>query len=247
MHSNLIFDNIANDLWYTSFNRYGWINLFDYEQPTREYIFITKPDLFLCTGSSYNTAQLTPACAKSPLLESIFERKKRILLELQYWIPNQDGIRDPFMHLISNYITSKMDIPGLNAESHKSTPNNYGAGIDYRSHSLRSDYAFDFALSVKDTPTLDIYLMAKAYDEYMRKLRLGEILTYQPSAQFNQDRQKIGIWGSSSDVNHYTDYVINKVIPEQFSVYKFIVGSDGETLIYWAKATGVYFVDVPRA
>lgn len=244
MHSNLIFDNIANDLWYTSFNRYGWINLFDYEQPTREYVFITKPDMYFCDGQSFENADLTSACSGSPLLLDIFKRKKRILLELQYWIPNQDKVRDPFMHLISNHITSKMDIPGLSAESHKSTPNNYGAGIDYRTHSLRSDYAFDFALSVKDTPTLDIYLLVKAYDEYMRMLRLGEILTYNSTT--TNDVQKLGKGYYRSSLDHYRDYIIDKIIPEQFSVYKFIVGSDGETLLYWAKATGVYFVDVPR-
>lgn len=243
MHRNLIFDNIANDLWYDKFNRFGWVNLFDYEQPAREYVFITKPDLYICNGDTIATASLNKACHGSPLIREVFERKKKIIFELQYNINNSDNIKDPFMHLISNHLTSKMDIPSLSAETHKSTPNNYGAGIDYRTHSLRSDYAFDFALSVKDTPTLDIYLLTKVYDEYMRMLRLGEIIPYATTNAIDSQRSDANI---KNGYERYKDYVINKIIPEQFSVYKFVVGSDGETLIYWAKATGVYFVDVPR-
>ena len=250
MHRNLIFDNVAGNLWYEKFNRFGWINLFDYEQPCKEYVFITKPDLYICNDYNFNQTSsldnLSEACKGSPLIREIYQRNPRILLELQNYVKNPDGISDPFMHLIPNHVTSKMDLPGLSAESHKSTPNNYGAGIDYRTHSLRSGYAFDFALSVKDTPTLDIYLLVKAYDEYMRMLRLGEIVTYHSTR--DGDREKAGESDSiKQTLDHYQNYIIHKIMPEQFSVYKFIVGSDGETLLYWAKATGVYFVDVPRS
>ena len=64
--------------------------------------------------------------------------------------------------------------------------------------------------------------MVKCYDEYVRMVKTGAIAPCK-------------------------DHIINRVIPEQFSIYKFLIGSDGETITYYAKLTGCYFTDVPRS
>lgn len=243
MHQNLIFDTVTNKrLWYTYFNRFGWINLLDTDQITREYLFFTKPDLYIYNGTSYNDAKLNSVFSGNAFFEEADQRHKDGLLELQYHILNPSGRADPFMHYFSNCCISRMDLSGIAAESNKSTTNVYGTGIDYRSHSLRSDYAFDFALTFRDTAYLDIYTIAKAYDEYMRSLKLGEIKFYVPDLQSapNSDEEIARTF-------YRENYIYNHIIPEQFSIYKFLVGSDGETILYYAKATGVYITDVPRA
>ena len=227
LHRNLIFDNRdLNSSWFNYYNRYGWINLLDNDQICREYLFFTKPDLYIFKGHNISEG-LNDTLNEIPFFKDAYARNPLSLAELQYSVNTIDGKKNPFMHLLSNYVTSKMDLPGIQADSNKSTENDYGVAIDYRSHSFKSDHAFDFALSFKDTQQLDIYILVKAYDEYMRMSKMGEI-------DFRSNE-------------HFKNYIKYKVIPEQFSVYKFLVGGDGETILYYSKATGVYFTDVPRA
>lgn len=228
MHRNLIYDTSSSPLWFERFSRFGWINPFETDYAFREYLFFTKPDLYIFDDESGN--RLNESLNVIPFFKDAFLKNNLALRELQYGVKNLQGRRDPFMHLLSNYVTSKMDLPGIGADSNKSTQNVYGVGIDYRSSSAKSDAAFDFSLSFKDTPTLDIYTMVKAYDEYVRLNKMGEI-------NFRS--------GSLSE--RYKNYFLANIISDQFSVYKFIVSNDGETIVYYAKATGVYFTDVPRS
>ena len=230
-HQNLMFDSRDN-IWYKNFNRFGWINELEYDTPVREYVFFTRPDLYIFDDT--DGTKLNDSLRASPFFKDAFYRHRDALRELQYSTKAPNGTRDRFMHYLSNNIGSKLDLPAIASESAKSTPNVYGLSIDYRSNSIKSDYAFDFSLTFKDNSRLDIYTMIKAYDEYTRLMRMGEI-------DFG-----IGKTGNSIQ-NQFKKYIMQRIIPEQFSIYKFIVGSDGETLLYWAKATGVYFTDVPRA
>ena len=228
LHSNLLFDRKTVN-HYDKFNRYGWLNPYDQDYITREYLFFTKPDLCIFNNSNYKSAQLIGSLAKSPFFIDAAKRHKRALAQLQYGVKDEvTNSYNPFMTILSNMVTSKLDLQNISSESIQSTPNTYGVALDYRSHSFKSDYQFDFSLSFTDTAYLDLYTMVKAYDEYMRKLKLGEISVSDAPSQYKQ-------------------YITDMIIPEQFSVYKFLVGSDGETIIYYAKATGVYFTDVPRA
>ena len=125
------------------------------------------------------------------------------------------------MYLLTNCVTSRLDLPGISAESKESTANVMGTVIQYRSHSRKSDNGYDFSLSFRDNAYLEIYSMVKAYDEYIRLLKSGEI-------------------------SPIKKYIVSRILSEQFSIYKFLVGEDGETILYYAKLTGCYFTDVPR-
>ena len=223
MHQNLLFDK-DEIKWYTHFNRYGFINPYDTDQITREFLFFTKPDLYIYDGSSIRDATLSPSLQSHPFFRDADIRHRKALAQLQYQLTDDSGRRSPFMALLTNAVTSKMDLSGIQAEMQQSTPNMYGTTIDYRSHSIKSDNAYDFTLSFADTAYLEVYSLVKAYDEYMRLVKLGSI-TYN---------------------DNYKKYITARIVPEQFSIYKFLVGSDGETILYYAKATGVFFVDVPR-
>ena len=219
INRNLLF-NSEDAKWYTRFNRYGWINPFDTDQVVKEFLFFTKPDLYIFEGNTMDS--LNPQLSsQSPFFNEAHARHKKALSQLQYTVKDEDSQYNPFMCLLSNAVTSKMDLPTISSDTQDSTANIYGTTIQYRTHTLKSDNAFDFSLSFTDTAYLEIYTMVKAYDEFVRMMKLGE-------------------------VSIKKKYIENHVDPTQFSVYKFLVGSDGETILYYAKATGVYFTDVPR-
>lgn len=211
---------------YNKISRYGYIPLFETEQVCREYLFFTKPDLNIFgediyTDFSYKT-ELNNYLKSIPFFVEANERNGDALRQLQYSVRDRNGSKNPFMYFLTNHVTSKLDLPGISAESKESTSNIMGTAIQYRGHSYKSDNGYDFTLSFTDTAYLELYTIVKAYDEYMRLLKTGE-------------------------AKPKRDYIINRIISEQFSIYKFLVGEDGETILYYAKLTGCYFTDVPRS
>lgn len=207
--------------WYDKFSRYGYIDPYNTEGVCREFLFFTKPDLNLFSGTSFNSS-LNPTLASIPFFVDANKRNGEALRQLQYSVKDASGVSNPFMYLLSNSVTSKLDLPGISAESRESTSNIMGTSIQYRGHSFKSDNGYDFSLSFTDTAYLEVYTLIKAYDEYMRLLKTGEI-------------------------SPIRKYILSRIISEQFSIYKFLIGSDGETILFYAKLTGCYFTDVPRS
>lgn len=211
---------------YDKISRYGYIPIYETEQVCKEYLFFTKPDLNIFgddkhTSFGYDT-ELNSYLANIPFFVESNQRNKDALRQLQYSVKDSYGVNNPFMYVLSNAVTSKLDLPGISADSKESTSNIMGTAIQYRGHSYKSDNGYDFSLSFTDTAYLDIYTMVKAYDEYMRLLKTGE-------------------------VRPIRKYIENRIISEQFSIYKFLISEDGETILYYAKLTGCYFTDVPRS
>lgn len=218
--SNLFFDKSID--WYSKINRYGWIDPFSTDRVTREFLFFTKPDLNLFDNNVASPSELIDELYQNTFFREVAARSPNVLTQLTKSVPDPDGRNNPFMYLLSNAVTSKLDLPSISAESQESTQNIMGTSIQYRGNSLKSDNGYDFSLSFTDTAYLEVYTLAKCYDEYMRLLRLGYCAPKQ-------------------------EYITARIIPEQFSIYKFLVGSDGETIMYYAKLTGCYFTDVPRS
>ena len=233
MHSNGFFDKNKDD-WYRGVNRFGWIDhRWSVVNFAREYLFFTKPDLYIMDGSSLNNAKLSASLYDNPFFMDAFQNHKNVLGQLQYSIADTGGAQCPFMFILTNAVTSKMDMPAISAESQESTSNLYGTSINYRTHSLKSDNGYDFTLSFQDTKSLEVYTLAKAYDEYVRLRKTGQIDILNNNTE--------------SNASIYKNYVVAKIVPEQFSVYKFVILDDGETIAYYAKATGVFISDVPRS
>ena len=213
--------------WYNKYSRYGYLDPYNTDQVSREFLFFTKPDLLLFGNRSDRSSIKYDSALNDKLLNIPFfvdanNRCGHAIRQLQYSVKDESGKLHPFMYLLSNSVTSKLDLPGISAESKESTPNILGTSIQYRGHSLKSDNGYDFSLSFNDTYKLEVYTLLKAYDEYMRLLKTGEA-----------DIRKV--------------YIENMILPEQFSIYKFLIGSDGETILFYSKLTGCYFTDVPRS
>jgi hypothetical protein len=219
----------AEQDWYGKINRFGWIDVFDHDDISREYLFFTKPNLHIYNdnGTTLSYSQATSGNLQSglqniPYFVNEADRHKDALCQLQYNVTDRSNKRIPFMYILTNAVISKLDLPSITPTDSDSTENPMGISLKYRGHSIKSDSGYDFSLTVVDTADLEIYTMVKAYDEYIRLLKVGDIVA------------------RDSDV-------VNHIIPEMFSIYKFLVKSDGETIAYWAKLTGCYFADVPRS
>lgn len=211
---------------YQKFNRYGYSNPFN-ETENREYLFFTKPDLNIfkvddtASSKQYNALELNDTLKNIPIFTDAAQRYKPSLTQLQSSVNSLGNVSSPFMTILTNTVTSRLDLPTISADTSDSSSNMYTTAIQYRSHSLKSDNGYDFTLSFTDTKYLDVYMLVKLYDEYIRL-------------------QKAGTIGPRKT------YIVNSILSEQFSIYKFIVGADGETILYFAKLTGVFFTDVPR-
>lgn len=217
--ANGIYDRFDMD-WYSKFSRFGVIDPYNALTTTREYIFITKPDLCILNSSG----SVSNILANNAFFVDAVNRYKPIAKQLQSSISASDG---PFMSVLSNSITSSLDLPGISVDSVESAGNIMGTRINYRGMS-RGNIDFDFNLEFEDTKYLDVYMLFKMYDEYER-------LKWQGYLDFTQ-----------AESDRWINYIINKVLHDQVTMYKFVVGEDGYRIVYWARITGCYPTSIPR-
>lgn len=205
--------------WYDKFARIPNIDPYNVVTNTREYIFFTKPDLHIFDGSSLN-----PELSQVPLFVDANQpnRYRDVLRQLQISAHNPSGApSSPFMALLSNSIKSSLDIPGIDSEEVATAANINGTKMTYRLTSYTSDNDHNFGIEFEDTKYLEIYMLFKLFDEYERLKHQGRV---------TPERK----------------YIINKILHDQISIYKFIVGEDGESIIFFAKLYGCYPKGVPR-
>ena len=217
--ANGIYDRFDMD-WYSKFSRFGVIDPYNALTTTREYIFITKPDLCILNSSG----SVSNILANNAFFVDAVNRYKPIAKQLQSSISASDG---PFMSVLSNSITSSLDLPGISVDSVESAGNIMGTRINYRGMS-RGNIDFDFNLEFEDTKYLDVYMLFKMYDEYER-------LKWQGYLDFTQ-----------AESDRWINCIINKVLHDQVTMYKFVVGEDGYRIVYWARITGCYPTSIPR-
>lgn len=194
--------------WYTKFNRFGVIDPYNAMTTTKEYIFFTKPDLNLLTSAG----DLNPDLKNVPFFVDAYDRYKPVMEQLQYSYSKRSG---PFVTLISNAVTSGLEMPGVSANTVETASNIYGAHQTYRWSSRGSDRNHEFSLEFEDTKYLEVYMLFKIYDEYENLKALGK-------------------------VSPTREQIFNRVLHDQMTAYKFVVGEDGMTIIFYARITGVF-------
>lgn len=215
--------------WYTKFNRFGIKDPFNAPTGHKEYLFFTKPDLHLV---HHESGELNSELINYPYFIELRERYPGIITQLQL----NNGIRKdgPFMAVLSNSVKNSLELPEISADTIDTAANIYGTSYNYRGWGYKSDEKVEFTLEFEDTKYLEIYNLIKAYEEYERLKHLG--LVTPPNIE------------NDPVVNGkcFSYYIRNKILHDQFSVYKFIVEDDGETIMYYAKLWGVFFKNVPR-
>lgn len=222
--------------WYTKFNRFGTGGVKDpFNAPTgsKEYLFFTKPDLHILTPPLAGVPdKLNPELENQIFFQELKERYPDVIAQLQA----SNGIRakNPFMTLLSNSVKNTLELPEISSTVIDTPATIYGTSYNYRGWGYSSDEKIEFSLEFEDTKYLEIYNLVKAYEEYERLKHLGIV------SPPNIDNAP-AVNGVS-----FNYYVRNKILHDQFSIYKIIVEDDGETIIYYAKLWGVFFKNVPR-
>jgi hypothetical protein len=166
-----------------------------------------------------------PLLSQNPFFLDAIKRYHPVAKQLQSSVSTNDG---PFMTMLSNSLTSTLDLPGISADTIETGGNIMGTRINYRGTSYKSDQDFDFNLEFEDTKYLDIYMLFKMYDEY-------EKLKWNGALEFNEIHS-----------SRWVNYIVNKVLHDQVTMYKFVVGEDGSRIIYWARITGCIPTSIPR-
>lgn len=220
IQSNGIYDRYQMN-WNKKFSRFGIIDPYNVLTSTREYIFITKPDLCILNSNG----ELSSVLSSNAFFTDAVRRYKDVAAQLQSSYSSGDG---PFITMLSNSITSHLDLPGLSADSIDSASNIMGTKISYRGSSIKSDYDHDFSLEFEDTKHLDIYMLFKMYDEY-EKLKWKGYIDF-----------------TKAETDRWINYIINKVLHDQMSIYKIVVAEDGYRIVYWARVTGCHPTSAPR-
>lgn len=205
---------------------------------TREYVFITKPDLHIFGDRgktngvpNYNKNVMTdlynlnPELRAVPLFLDMYNRGYRsVLTSLQSSAALRDGeVHSPFVNLLSNYKISNLDLSDISVGEEETAANIYATRLFYRKPSDSADEDNEFSIEFKDNKYLSCYLWFKAYDLY--------------------EQQKYHGLVTPTDI----DYINYKILSDQMTVFKFVVGDDGETLLYWACLWGCYPKSVPRS
>ena len=194
----------------------------------KEYVFFTKPDLHIfgerrpnSVGALSNLTEINPELNQVPFFKDLKDRgyKDTVLKSLNYSVDPTT----PFVNILSNYKVTNLDLSNIVVNDEETASNIYNTRMYYRKPSDSADEEFEFSMEFKDNKYLDCYLWFKAYDIYER-------LKYQ---------------GKVSPTTY--DYAYYKVLSDQMSVFKIIVGEDNETILYWAQLWGVYPKSVPRS
>ncbi|MCK9198054.1 MAG: hypothetical protein M0P49_00430 [Bacilli bacterium] len=202
--------------WFDKFNRFGYIDPYNTVNHAKEYLFFTKPDLHLFKNSS--SSSLNTELENIPFFMEMKKNYKPVLEQLQESCSSSNG---PFIKILSNSVKNTLDMPTLTAKTIETSATIYGTKQNYRSMST-GDEDHEFSLEFEDTKYLDLYMFFKCWDEYSGLKALGLV--------------------TPPDDN----YIINKILHDQIAIYKFIVGEDGQNIIYYSKGFGCCPTGVPR-
>lgn len=222
-----IYDRRNRD-WYNKFSRIRPIDPFNTMSLTKEYLFFTKPDLHIINP---NTGDIAKCVASSSFMQDAVDRYRPVCEQLELSASYYSSPANPFATLLSNSVISHLQVPDASEENGNETgANTWGTKITYRGTSYASDQDQSFSLEFEDTKYIEVFMFFKIYDEYCKMKNLGA---------FELDY-------ADPENARWVNYTVNKILHDQFSIYKFIVGENGQDIIYWGKYTGVYPKGVPR-
>jgi len=225
-----------SDMQYeTNFYRTRRIDPYYQVEGGTEYLFFTKPDLNLLQGQElvknlYKTSSIYGKSITSvdsgpgtvPYFQDLMLNNYKNTFTDLCKSSGSESDSCPFIRILSNRKVSNMDVPDIVTNEIETAQNMFGTRIFYPTSSMKSDEDVEFSIEFEDTQYLEIYHLFKVYDTYRQMKYLG--LTAPKE-----------------------DYIRFKILHDHISIYKFIVDTDGETLLYYAKATGVYPKTISRS
>lgn len=204
---------------FSKFTRFGFLDPYNTNSVTREYLFFTKMDLHLFER---NTQTLNSELANDAFFTHCYNNYRDTMNQLQ-WSTRHMTDYSPFCNLLTNTVSDKLDLQDIDIDKLETGANIMGTKMEYPLATTTSNNLYSFNLEFEDTKFLDVYMFFRIWYQY--ELLKSNGLVTPPDKS----------------------YTINKVLHDQMSIYKFIVGEDMETIIYWAKLWGVYPTSIPRS
>lgn len=230
--SNNLYNRVDID-WCNKFNRFGILDPYNALTNTREYLFFTKPDLHICEPG---TMTLNPQLANNELFVEMSHRYPHIIVQLQKSIYSEKSADyNPFMTVLSNSVKNKLDMPEISANVIDTAATIFGTSINYRGDAFNAGEKYEFSLEFEDTKYTELYHLFKAMEEYAQLKKFG-IVTPPNINKAEADENGYA----------YSQYIQNKELHDQFSIFKFIVDEDYQDIIYYAILAGVFTKTVPR-
>lgn len=218
LNSNHIYKRNQIDR-YTRFSRFGFFDPYNTNTVSREYIFFTKMDLHLFKP---NSQTLNPELSNIPFFVDCYKKYRNTMNQLQ-WSTRYMTNYSPFCNLLTNSVTNSLDLQDIAIEKLETAQNIAGTKMEYPLATTTSSNIYEFNLEFEDTKFLDVYMFFRIWYEY--ELLKSDGLVTPP----------------------FESYIINRILHDQMSAYKIIVGEDMETIIHWTKLWGVYPTSIPRS
>ena len=212
----------------TRFAKFGFLDPYYRVGHTYEYVFFTKPDLYITRVKSSHPKDdydmgMFGSGTRLPIFKLALDNWSHTLDNLQF----QRNALEPLSPILYNHRISNLDLPDLSAQEIETGENMWGNKVYYRRSSLTSADDFEFSMEFADNKFLDCYMFFRLYEVYEDRKSQGLVNLYEDDA--------------------YQNYIYSKRLHDQMSVYKFIIGEDGREVIHWSKLYGVYPKGCPRS
>lgn len=223
MRKNLNINDSASDLAVIRNNMIERFNRWKVAYPdtqltkTFAHVFFTRPNLNLYKTQGSKIVELNSQAANDPVYYYLDKNNRALLLTLTKAFSGKHDF-NPFL---SNMARS-FELSDESIESIEHGETFTGYKVKYGRHNIKSKTAGQFSISYIDDDDYRVYKLHKAWADYISKVYRGEF-------------------------EAMDDYRRWRILDYACSVYYFLCGADGETILFWSKYTGVYPLNIPSA
>ena len=164
-----------------------------------------------------SAGKLTAQAEQDPMYYYLNKTDKNLLLSLTRYF----SANHDFIPFLSNKVGSfELGDDYIKTEEYGETFTGYK--MKFGKNNIESKTAGSFSISYRDDSELRIYKMHKAWTDYISKVYRGEF--------------------KAKD-----EYIRERILDYAVSVYYFLCGPDGETILFWSKYTGVFPTNNPAS
>lgn len=181
------------------------------------HIFFTRPDLNLYDPNT-NYASLLPTISNDPTFSLLHKTEDTLLRTLTTKAFSTTHDFNPFLSNKAESFETKDVV--LKTMEYGETFTGYK--VKYGKNTIESETADEISIMYTEDSDYRVYKIHKAWVDYISKVYRGEISASEESIR-----------------NFILDYAA--------SIYFFLCGPDGETILFWTKYTGVFPTNIPAS
>lgn len=201
----------------------AWFNRFKTPIPdmmlskTFSHVFFTRPDLNLAKNNGSGIWEMTVQAHNDPLYYYLWKNNPDLIRLLTLDFSEKHN----FNPYLSNMCVS-FELQDEFIKSDEFMASYTGHKIKYGKSNIESKTAGTISLTFQDDDDFRTYKIFKAWVDYISKVYRGEIFVKEKYRRYRK-----------------LDYPC--------SIYYFLCGADGETILFWSKYTGCFPTTIPSA